>query len=760
MLVLIAFFLIFMALRILYPPTSLSRPTSTLRPPTSTTTHTPAVTNTFTVTPTITRTPRPTWTLHPSSTFTNTPTPLPTDTALPPIMPTWVKPIPFNDFYQLRDWSPEDATRVIELLQAYPDALYPNPVDRETATYNAAYTFVIHALKEALLRFPNDQRTELWRWDLAYNLAHTNDADVSEAYTALIQEALDKRLIPLDNMPDWFNQHEPNLKLLIHKLTPAPGYLTRQLIEITAVGGSTYIWMVESPLKVELFPVTSHFDYANPFQMQFSIGDLTGDGVEEVVIYANPPQGRTTPELPQIFSLVVGEPHQLSFAPEQPFDLGTNFQIEWVIDQGKLRSSTTIYPACPVQVNRLYYWDGVQFTSNYTDYQIKPVLHQLGYCEGVVDHVASQLGAKVAIPMIEVLTPEWPPMTDPDGKPYPADARDALRYRLGVYNALAGNFERSIDILTAFIAGPTTTDSRWIIPAQQFLDTYASPDDLYKACLPAKFCDPKQALQQLITAGTFNDISTALDALIRGGVIIRSSGDFDFDNDGEAERWILLRHHTQEQLEFWILVRWENGVKAVFIEQVDSTQIRPYFHEPLDSPPIAQIGPQHGFVLSRLPITREPYLKRMEIEFIPTTFTLDSLQSIINDLFMGTSPATIRDRLVNLEQADQFNCLNYRICDLFYYTLGLAYELEGDIRPAVDTYVKLWWENSHSPFMLVARLKLKQLPYKSLTPSTSPTLPSSPTHTPVTNATPSITPTLIPNPTETSTQTETLTPTP
>jgi hypothetical protein len=753
LMMLVVFFFIFMALRILYPPASLSRPTSTLRPPTVTITRTPAVTATFTATPTITRTPRPTWTLRPTATRTITRTPAPTDTPLPPIMPTWVKPLQYNDLYLLRPWSPEEAEGVIELLQAYPDTLYPTPADRETSTYNAAFTYVAYLQREALLRYPDGPKAEQWRWGLAYNLAHTNDPGVAEAYAALIQEAVDRQVIPLEKLPEWFSQYEHNLTLSIHHFTPPPGYLSRLLIEIKTTGGAAYLWLIESPRKIELFPLTSYFDFAHAIQVHFTAGDLTGDGIEELAIYADPPPGQTIPALPQVFSLTTGAPPQISFTPEPPFDLGTDFRVEWVIDRGLLRSTVTIYPACAVQEFQTYHWDGTQLAPDPLEYQIDPNPTQLEFCEGVIDHIASQWSAEVVIPMMESLLPVWPPLLDLAGKPYPADAKDEWRYRLGVYYALSGQFEHAQQTLKDLIAKPTATDSRWISAAQQFLLTYASSDDLYSACLAAEFCDPRQAMQQLLVGGRFDDIGSALSALIRGGVIVRSSGNFDFDNDGETERWVLLRHHPQERLEFWVLARSELGVRALFIDQVDSTETRPYFHEPLDNPPIAQIGPKRGFVFTRLPVTRQPYLIKKEIEFKPTTFTLDTLQSIIEDLFSGTDPAIIRNRLEDLQGSDQFNCLNYHICDRFYYTLGLAYELAGDIRPAIDTYIKLWWENSDSPFMLIARLKLKQLPYTSPTPS--PTLTSTPTitRTPGPSATPSITPTTDPNATPSITPT-------
>lgn len=681
-------------------------------------------------------------------------------------MPTWVTPLPYNDLYLLRSWTPDDATNAINLLQAYPDTLYPDPANRQTVTYNAAYTYVVYLLREALLRFPTAPQAEQWRWNLAYDLAHINDPGVSDAYLALIREALDKQLTSPDSLPEWFSQHELRLTMEIYTFEPPPGYLSRKLIEIEAPGGAAYLWLVESLDKVDLYPLTSYFDFANSIQVNFEVGDLTGDGIEELVVYADPPPGQTIPVLPQVYSLTTGLPPQLTFAPQLPFDTGTEFRVKWQIDQGLLHSTITIYPACAVQAFQTYHWDGNQLVSTPIDYNIDSNPSELAYCSAVIDHVANQWGAKVTAPLMETLLPSWPPMLDPNGKPYPADARDEWRFRLGVYEALAGDSEKAQSTIKNLVELPTANDSRWVTPAQQFLAAYLSPNDVYTACLPTQFCDPGQAMQLILAAGNYNDPSAALEAMIHAGVIIRSSGNFDFDMDGEKERWVLLRHHPQERLQFWILASWEKGIKALFVDQVDSTQTRPYFHEPMDTPPIAQIEPKRGFVLGRLPLSREPYLVFKTVEFIPTRYTLDSLQADIHDLFTGTDSATIRDRLVELQNSDRFNCLNYRICDLFYYTLGLTYELSGDVSPAIDTYIKLWWENSNSPFMLIGRLKLNQLPYFTRTPTRTITPTASATRTPTLTATitstanPNVTPSITSTATETSTPTETLTPTP
>jgi hypothetical protein len=54
----------------------------------------------------------------------------------------------------------------------------------------------------------------------------------------------------------------------------------------------------------------------------------------------------------------------------------------------------------------------------------------------------------------------------------------------------------------------------------------------------------------------------------------------------------------------------------------------------------------------------------------------------------------------------RFNCRSQNICDRFYYFLGLAYELSGNLKSARDAYLTLWWENSASPLTVIARMKL------------------------------------------------------
>lgn len=69
------------------------------------------------------------------------------------------------------------------------------------------------------------------------------------------------------------------------------------------------------------------------------------------------------------------------------------------------------------------------------------------------------------------------------------DTQDELRYRLGLYQALAGNSSETVSTLNDLITSPTVITSTWVAPAQKFLDTYKTPNDLYRACAQAPLCE-------------------------------------------------------------------------------------------------------------------------------------------------------------------------------------------------------------------------------------------------------------------------------
>jgi hypothetical protein len=712
--------------------------------------------------PTTTNTPRPTWTLAPTSTPTQTGTP--THTAAPTLLPTLTpaRPLQYNDLYRMYTWNPERANHLIRLMQDYPNARVPRETERLTPAYDRAFVYAAFAQREALLRFPDEPQSDSWRWGLAYNLTRLNDPEAGKEYLALLEAALNSETITIESLPGWFSEHEYRLDLQTTSITPPQGSANAWIVEIKTAGGGIYLWMLESRQNYRGQVLVSRFNYAGQIQPSYSLGDLTNDGYEELVISYSPPTGDYFFTPPQVFNLSRPSAQELSFTPDLPFDFGMDYVNEWIVAQTSggdryLQFVGSIYPACPIRVTRSYTWNGEQLSTTETNYNIQPYPELLGHCERVITHAKNVWEPEVTARLTRNLLPDWPPAANPDGKPYPAETRDQWQLQAGVYTALAGEYEEAVEILSDLISMPTVPSNAWILQAESFLEAYQSEDDLYIACAKIEACDMQLALERLARSIPTDDYRNAPAYLNRLGVDLRGSGIFDFENDGQPERWLLVRHRPTQKLEFWILVQAPGSARALFVELADSSEPALRFHEPVSDPPVVQTQMQQGFVLARVPASQEPYLFHLTVEFTPTTFTKDALENAVLSLFAGVNPGQVARDLEEVKSSGRFNCLNYRICDRFYYTLGLAYELSGETQNAKDTYIDLWWNERASQYANMARLKLEQLPFKTSTPTRTPTGDPNATATPFRTST--STPTHDPNATATATITPSLTPT-
>jgi hypothetical protein len=412
--------------------------------------------------------------------------------------------------------------------------------------------------------------------------------------------------------------------------------------------------------------------------------------------------------------------------PAHPSTWVLRFKGEWRIlpdeSGGNLLQFTTrILPACPADITRTYRLDDGSFKLGSTDYAIQPEPNIVEYCEITVDHAARLWGYSVSAEFMEAVLPYWPPERNVDGRLYAADARDEWLYRLGIAHALAGNMDSARSFLQEALEFPSIPDGQWIELAQDFLEAYQSQDNLYLACRQSLTCDPRAALQKQVSRIPVDRHTFITSDLRNRGIAIRSNGSFDFDQDGQPERWIIVRHEETQNLELWILAQDTESIYALFVDVVDTGQPNFRYSDFPEDPPIVQMLLGQGFKLERLPDTGQPFLTHHSVEFRPTTYTLDTLDGAILALFSGEDPATVLQTLEDLQGSQRFNCLNFRICDKFYYMLGLAYELNGRGSDAIDTYIKLWWEYRDSPFTTMARLKLEPLPQVTPVPTGIPT---------------------------------------
>jgi hypothetical protein len=235
------------------------------------------------------------------------------------------------------------------------------------------------------------------------------------------------------------------------------------------------------------------------------------------------------------------------------------------------------------------------------------------------------------------------------------------------------------------------------------------------------------------------------------GVPTGSTGVFDFNQDNTPEGWFTVQHRPNESLEFWMLTQSIRDARAVFVGTSSMLSPLLYFGTTTNQEQAFQWESGKGYTL-HFDSLGFPYLQGHTILPQLTTYTRDQLFLAEDELYSGMDPYQVRQRLSWTLDSGRFNCLNHRVCDRFYYLLALTYELSGDETAAVDTYIKLWWENASSPLTTIARLKLLFDPPPTETPTPTATRTSTPTVT----FTPD--PLISSTPTATTTETPTATP--
>ena len=710
-----------------------TQPISTLTPTPS---HTPTFRSTFTPKPT--RTP----TIAPTSTVT----PLPT--LLPSLTPAF--PGEHNDQYNLINWTPELATQLIDLLEVYPETLSGYARGADNQGYYDAFSYAIFSQQEALLRFNTAPQARDWLWQLAYNLARTSDPAAGEVYANIINQELNSGQVALDELDRWGLNRTPQVIIEVAPLETPSDELSSSLVEVSAgENGSSFFWLIEKPNGYINFPLTSDFNFIQPSEMNHFIVNLLGTNNTVVGIYPNEIYDSFNYVTPRVFSLDLQPPVELSYENISPPAIGPEFINYWEpIEPGSgesvLQFEDLIFAACPVTVNHAYSWNGNNLSFMHPTYLIEPDLDLLSYCEVVINHALNVWGLEPTIQLMETLLPNWPPESTTTGGDYPPDALDEWRFRLSLYHGLLGNWAESTDYASTIVSNPASPESRWITPAAEFLEIYQEQRDIYQACLPYPHCDPALAFQSLAATITPQEYPDLINILEISGVTVSSAGYFDFDNDGESERWVVIRHNPGTSLEFWIMKPNETDISAIFVETIETDAPRLTYLEPVSEPPIVKIDPDITFQLVKQGPDQEPVVVFVEQEVIfasdRTGLELDYLEVT---LLTGGDPAYVQQELLILRTSPHFTC-SYLLCPRYLYLLGLASELANDERSAVNAYLELWREYIDSPYATMARFKLISniTPVPTFTPTITETLSSTNTSTvtptlPGTSGTPS-----------------------
>lgn len=751
-----------------YPPTEMSPPPI---PIITSVPSTPSPTTANSVTPTL----RDTFTPQPSHTPTITPTQTHTLTNTPLAMLTSAFPFIDNDRYSLHEWTPQIAARAIDLMETYPNTLSIYARGEDGSGYFSAFSYAVIAQKEALFRLPNASQANDWHWRLAFNLARIGDEAVGAVLTNYIEWMLNSKSVRLDELAVWGNSRNPPVEIVVRPLPVPSGYLSNNIVQVNSgKNGGVIFWLLEKPNDFDAYPLYNHFDFRYPTYINSFNADLTGDGIDEIVIYRSPGVGSIHYVLPEIFALSHQPPKQLTFTKTQVPAVSPNFRNTWIPFTSdevhtELHFFDTVFPACPVNVRHIYQWNGFSFEFLAAQYGIEPAPQLLNYCNLVIDHSVNIWGLDTTIHLMENLLPDWPPDTTLSTNPYPDEALDEWRFRLGLYHALMGNREISLGYMESIAVNPVIPDSKWITTVQSFLEYYQSQKDIYSACRLSQVCDPKLAFMSLVSTFSQDDYNLASTILQEAGVFIRSSGFFDFDRDGSRERWFVLRHQSGGKLELWILKSYQGEVIPLFVDYISANLPVISYADDTSDPPLIKVEPDITFILERINHDTDIVITHKKLmPVFSVDLTKQALDTLGKSLLTGADPTHIRTELLKLEKSSIFTC-NYILCPQYLYSLGLANELAGNEREAVEVYLQLWRDYPGSPFTTMARLKLSgdtvpstatPTPLPTDTPTLTPTSTLTATITPTgPTSTPSVTPTGTLTETATTTHSETETPT-
>ncbi|MFN2197027.1 MAG: hypothetical protein ACK2UW_12995 [Anaerolineales bacterium] len=733
----------------------------------------PTITRTPTITPTRTSTPTPT------NTATNTPRPTATSTSTATVTPTpppTLTPARVDTaprYFSLAPWNPEIVNSSVNLLSSQPLFMDETARGLQDKNFYAAFYAPALALGDALLQFP-DVPDLPWRIQRAYNLALSGKETAAQEYAIILQQVLNQQVTDITGLSDWFRSQQPDLDLNILTLNPDANQNPQFLIEIYGPGG-IYVLLVQEGNEYSTYPLVNAMDFVQPQVSHPISGDLNGDGIDEIVIWNSAALTPDTFQHPYVFDIDSVPPQELTFRPGDDFFIGMENTSEWSISResdgtASLVFRSQVFPPCPVEVRRDYAFEDGQFVLTDNSYTLTPGLDPglLGFCQLVVDHAENFWGPEAAIPILEALLPVWPPEEMADGSTPALDAYDEFRYRLGIQYMLAGDFIRGTDLLTEVAQDPIIPLSRWVAPASEFLDNFETPEDIYTACIPAEYCNPREALALAITLLPPEAWIDPLAAQKSIGVSVRSTGEYDYDGDGVMEHWFTVQHTPEYKLEYWILAAAPDGEVGLFVDVVDANITPLYSFEMESGPPVIWLGNQKSFRMFRDSHSQIPYLA-----FQPLIFFYDRITDQKNDeaaagLFYGADPADVFDFLESWRKDGRPTCVtDQNICATFYSLYGIAAEAIGDRQVAAGGYVEAWRSAPDSLLNTFPRLKLirdPNAPTNTPTATLTPTITNTPTvtrtPTPTVTRTPTRTPTVTLTPTITNTLTPTVTSTP
>ncbi|MCP5100568.1 MAG: hypothetical protein GY943_33885 [Chloroflexi bacterium] len=590
------------------------------------------------------------------------------------------------------------------------------------------------SLAEAQLKYPTDSRVQQWLWAETYTRVESQSLGSDELFSNLLVDALNAGEVSFTatNLQQWFYEYPPyDFKIQTDSLEPLVGYISSHIVTITGYfpGGTTF-WVLETSDGYFTYPLYSNLGDRHASGYEWEIIDLTGDGINDLLVSATIHNGTFIGEDLIVFDLSSASPRRLSFEPSNSFALEWSHYTSVEMQDGEpILKSVGGTPICPGSFSTTHIWNGqwfeqVAFESEW--------LIDLGACIYAIEgrSLGTEFEHKRFIEWLEGEVGETVPGGEDfrTGELYALDVIDEFRYLLAINYAELGEVSKARAYLEQVISMPSIPESSWIEPAEQFVSQYQSAEDVYQACITTHAkCNMRLSVERVASTLEVYEFDSAVERFVELGVPVVANGRFNFYHDSRTHQWFIIQHQPGGELELWILSISDTRVKAMFVDVVDSLNpdlllyIPSRDHYPIDNN-ISQFTIGNGAIYNfiRRQRDQEPYItKQNDIE--PYLIRRDSgdasLERIIDELLAGTNPEEILLWLQNWAGDP-----DYEVNNRYYYYLGLCHELLGDEDSAINAYL-IAWQNccditqhhnqeivTANPYAIMARAKLEPVP--------------------------------------------------
>lgn len=484
--------------------------------------------------------------------------------------------------YRLKPWSQEAAFEFIRTIDqnSPPCGEYWTGAEPVFSTQNARRRAGQLAVAEAILRDPDGPNRDLLDWRLAVNHAILGNPASDHWLLDQIRKALQSGRATPETLAGFVQlysfeilQVEPANNLFADGETAYVYWLS----VYTGRGNGMYFALrVNQDKTYTVYPLLSSWDINMGTAGGFSIEDHTKDGIPEIVVLRSFRNGSSCWEVLNIYQWHTDRFQDLTVQGLRSGSGGCETYFDKPDSQG-FDTIHTLISTFGGSHSDTHAWNGsfYELADKEVFWQAESdwALHtQIRMLNEQGKFLETETRIQEALANFQEL------YIAPDLK---YDFRDYLQFQRGWVQALEMNVTETKEILQALAASPAEPGNVTVArAAQDFLDTYSTDLDLYRACQAANqrmaqytvspICDLPTALVFLSRDWTVDQYNDPFPTLEEYGVQIVSSAQVDADGDGRQDWIFSVKKPGQGFVDLYVLRAAGSESSLAYLTEADT----------------------------------------------------------------------------------------------------------------------------------------------------------------------------------------------